>query len=90
MDTGLFKRAKEVFRMDIRHSFDWFWPHNYHLESSEFHNLILKLIESIIENNPKDVLGKSVNNFLKTSCVFWRKKFLDKVCTRLYAKIFYK
>ena len=63
MDSELLKKARVTFARDIRRSLQY--SHKYHQESCKFYYLIIALVTSIIENNPTDVLGKSVNNFLK-------------------------
>ena len=66
MDRELYKKALEVFKRDLRYSISI--NHKIRRESKEFIDLIIMLVESIIVNNPEDVLRKSVKNFLKTSC----------------------
>ena len=84
MDPELFKKAKETFQRDVYHSLQT--SHKFHRESDKFYDLIIKLVTRIIKNNPTDVLGKSVNNFLKTS-MFFRYKMHRQGAYRVIHKI---
>ena len=56
----IYNLAEREFISD--RGYGWGWEH---LEGGNFTDVILKLVEKIIKNNPEDDSGRSVKRFLK-------------------------